>query len=115
MPPLFYQWIDLLWVPIALAMTHRGHRLMGVIFVLACVGTLRLQVEIMDSIGFSNGIMGLLHADAFRRGLIVWSILIAFFLLLARLSPGAFYAVFMAAALTIYFLAFTVSMLIMLV
>jgi hypothetical protein len=113
MPPLLYQWIDLLWVPVALFMTHKGHRVMGMAFVLSCVFTLRLQVELMDSIGFPDGILGLIHADAFKRGLIVWGILIGLFLLLARLSPNAFYAVFMAAALTIYFLAFTASTVLM--
>ncbi len=113
MPPLLYQWIDLLWVPVALLATHRGHRLMAAAFVLACVFSLRLQIELMQSIGFPNGIMGLLHADAYPRGLVAYGLLIGFFLLLAHLSRGTFYAVFIGAAVTVYFIAFALSMFVM--
>ena len=42
-----YQWIDLLWIPVALLTMEKGKRLFTVGFICACVLLLRLQVELM--------------------------------------------------------------------
>lgn len=110
-----YQWIDLLWLPIALLVTHKGHRLLAAGFVLACSATLRLQVELMDDIGHADGFLGILGGDAYMRGLIAYGALIAVFLTLAYFSPRTTKIVFLAAAIGIYLLAFAASMLLMLV
>ena len=114
MPPLMVQWIDLLWMPVALLMAHKGHRLMAAAFVLICVFTLRLQIELMESIGYGQGIWRLLDASLYTRGLICYGIVIAFFLVLARFSPGTMKVVFLAAGLSLYIFAAALTMIVML-
>lgn len=114
MTSLLYQWIDLLWVPVALLAAHPRHRLFAVAFVLACAFTLRLQIELMASIGFEAGFLQLIETPLFNRGLITYSIITAFYLILAYFSPRTSTIVFMAASLSMYVLAFVASMLVML-
>ena len=113
MPSPSYQWADLLWLPAALAMTHRGHRLLACGFVAACLLTLRLEAEIMEAANRPAGFTGLLGWSAAARGEIVFGLAIAVFLLLARMSRGAAAVVFLAAMLIVYLFAAVAAMLFM--
>lgn len=110
---LIYQWLDLLWLPAALLAVHRGQRLMAAGFVLACVFSLRMQIELMASLGFPQGILGFLNAGLYNRGLITYSLVTALFLVLAYLSPNTKGAIFLAASISLYILSFCTSMLVM--
>ncbi|MDB5492186.1 MAG: hypothetical protein JWO78_2035 [Micavibrio sp.] len=115
-PDLYYQWIDCLWLPISLFMVQRGRRLMTLAFIIACILTLRTQIELMEGIGHPNGIMGLMPGlGLYERGLIVYGVLAGLFLILAKLSPKTSAMVFLAVIITIYLFAFCGSMLLMLV
>lgn len=111
---LLYQWIDLLWLPVALVMTHKGQRIKTLLFIIACVLTLRTQIELMESIGRPDGFFRLIGVGLYERGLIVYGLLIALFLILAHFSPNTRGAIFMAAALSLYIFGFCISMLAML-
>lgn len=113
MTQVLYQWIDLLWLPVAMLAVHKGQRLKTAVFLLVCIMTLRAQVELMQSIGHPNGLMGLIKAGAYERGLIVYGIVFALFLVLAYFSPNTKGIVFFAATLTVYIISFCVSMLVM--
>lgn len=113
MGALVYQWIDLLWLPVGLAVVHRGQRLMTAGFVLSCVFSLRLQLELMAVIGFSRGFFQLIEAPLYNRGLVIYAPVIALFLVLAHFSPRTHGAVFLAAAIALYIVAFCISMLAM--
>ena len=115
MGAFIYQWIDLLWLPIAWFSVHKHHRLKAMAFVLTCVFILRTQVELVDTIGYSAGFLPFWDTPALTRGLIVYSIVIAVFLLLAHYSPRTKNIIFFAASLTMFFFAFIASMLIMLI
>lgn len=108
-----YQWIDLLWLPVALVVVHKGQRLLTAIFLLVCIFSMRAQVELMESFGKPGGFTGLLSAGAFERGLVVYGIVFTLFLILAYFSPRTKGVVFLAALLTIYILSFCLSMLVM--
>ena len=115
-PDLYYQWIDCLWLPISLFMVPRGKRLMVLAFIIACILTLRTQIELMNGIGHPNGILGLMPGlGLYERGLIVYGLLIGLFLILAKFSPKSSAMVFLAVIITIYLFAFCGSMLLMLV
>ncbi len=114
MSPLIYQWIDLAWLPVALVAVHRGHRILAAAFVLICVFTLRLQLELMDSIGYGHGIMGLMKASLYSRGLVCYGMVIGLLLILARFSPGSMKVVFLGASLTVYLFAAMLTMIVML-
>lgn len=108
-----YQWIDLLWLPVALVTVHKGQRVLVVAFMLVCILTLRVQVELMHSFGKPGGFTGLLESGAYERGLVTYGIVFALFLILAYFSPRTQGVVFLAATLTIYILTFCLSMLVM--
>jgi hypothetical protein len=109
------QWFDLIWLPIGWFVVHKPHRLKTMAFIITCLLTLRTQVELMGSIDHPFGFTGLMHSDALTRGMIVYSVIIALFLLLAFFSPNTKPIVFFSVSLTIYVLAFCVSMGVMLI
>lgn len=106
-------WADTLWLPIIVFLVHKQHRWWTLGLVLGCFITLRLQTEIMHTINFPNGIMGFMTSKVHSRGQIVYSIFYILFLLMAHFSPNTRGAVFMAACLAIFFMAFVVSMFVM--
>ena len=108
-----FSWIDLLWVPVTLLTMERGKRLFTCAFVLSCTLMLRLQVELLQQIGFPNGFFGFMESDIFCRGLIAYGVFILLFLLLAYYSPGADKNIHIAASITILIAAFCVSLFIM--
>ncbi len=111
---LLYQWIDLLWLPVGLGAVHKGQRIKTLLFVGACVLTLRTQIELMESIDHPHGFLNLIGLGLYERGLIVYGFLIMLFLILAHLSPNTKGVIFMAAALSLYIFGFCISMVAML-
>lgn len=109
------QWLDLIWLPIGWFIVGKAYRLKTLAFIVTCLLTLRTQVELMDSIAHPFGFTGMMHADALTRGMIVYSVIIALFLLLAHFSPNTKPIVFFSVSLTFYVAAFCVSMIVMLV
>lgn len=110
---LLYQWIDLLWLPVAMVTVHKGQRVLTMAFMLACIFSLRAQVELMQSFGKPGGFTGLLDIGVYERGLITYGIVFALFLILAYFSPNTKGVIFLAATLTVYILSFCLSMLVM--
>ncbi len=108
-------WLDLLWLPVAAAIVHRGQKLKALFFVAVCIATLRLQMEIMESTGFTKGFTGWFEMSSFQRGMIVYGIFIGLYLLLSYLSPYTKGPIYLAASLSIYFMAFTASSFLMIV
>ncbi len=108
-----YQWIDLLWLPVALVTVHKGQRVLTAAFILVCILSMRAQVELMQSFGKPGGFTGLLESGAYERGLVTYGIVFALFLILAYFSPHTKGVIFLAATLTIYILSFCLSMLVM--
>lgn len=100
-----YPYIDAAWIPLALLVVHRHQRLFVLGFFLACMLMMRLLVELVESTGYPRGIVGLLDAPLFLRGLCVYSVFYALYLLVVHFSPGSFKAVLMAASITIFFAA----------
>lgn len=102
-------WIDLAWVPITALAVHKGQRFKAVMFVLCCVLTLRLQLELMDEIGYPKGILPFMDQPLMERGLITYSAFIAVFLILSHYSRESDGYVYIAAAITVFMIAFCVS------
>ncbi|MCB9990042.1 MAG: hypothetical protein H6867_01520 [Rhodospirillales bacterium] len=114
MGTFIYQWIDLIWLPIAWFAVHKRHRWAMLAFVLTCIVTLRTQVELMDVIGYTHGMMPFMDSPARTRGLIIYGTIIALFMALAHYSSRTMNMVFLAAAISTYIFAFCVSMVVML-
>jgi hypothetical protein len=107
--------IDLLWLIVAPLMVYKGQKLKALAFVLVCVLTLRLQVEIVQSTGFAQGFTGLWDMVLLVRGQIIYSLFIFVFLVLSFYSPATKGAIYLAACLSIFFMAFFVSSLALLI
>ena len=113
MGELIYQWIDVLWLPVAWFAVHKQHRLKAIAFVVTCMLVLRTQVELIESTGYPTGYLPIMDSPVFTRGLIVYSLSITLFLVLAHYSPRTTGVVFLAAGLTIFFGSFCLSMILM--
>ena len=111
---IFFDWMDLIWVPVAFFVAHKGHRIKTVFFILACVAVLRLQVDVMAQLGYPTGILTFFDMPLLVRGYILYGLFIALFLVLARLSRGTNQFVFLAATISTFLLAFCISSVVML-
>lgn len=107
---IYVRHYDFLLAPLAALVCHKNHRILGALFVVTCLLTLRTQVELMQSTGFAMGFLPWLHSPPEVRGLFIYSIAILVFLVLARLSPKTSRIVFFAVSITVYILAFCASM-----
>jgi hypothetical protein len=107
------QYIDLIWLPVMLLVVHKKQRLMVGGLFLACALMMRLQVELIESTGFSSGFLPLLESSAQTRGFMVYSVFYMLYVILAIFSAGTKPIVFMAASITIFFAAMVVSMIVM--
>lgn len=110
---MVYHWCDLLWIPVIFFLVHKQHRWWAGAFALSCVTLMHMQVELMQSLGFTNGFIGFTGFSAYDRALIVYSIFYILFLIMAHFSPRTIGVVFMAACISIMFMAFFTSTFIM--
>lgn len=113
MSQLIYQWIDFIWLPVGIFVVHKNHRVMTGLFIFACLLTMRTQVELMKSIGYETGIMKLMDSNLHGRGVVIYSVVILLYLVLAHYSPKTRGIIFFAATLSIYVLAVCLSMILM--
>lgn len=112
---ILYPWLDAFWIPVAMLLVHTGQRLKAGFFVITCMIGLRLQVEIMTEAGFQQGITKWISLTAFDRGLIIYSLFICLFIVLAIYSPQTRGPIFLAACLSLFFMALLSSTVFMLI
>lgn len=110
---VIYSWLDLIWIPIAFLVVAKGKRLKSILFILSCVFTLRLQIELMHEIGKPAGILPFLDSPLLARGFLSYGLAISLFLLLSYYSRKEDPFVYIAAAITVYIAAFCVSSFVM--
>jgi hypothetical protein len=113
MSDIIYQWIDLIWLPVGWFFVPRKFRVKMIAFILTCIVTLRLQVEMIESTGNPTGFLSIMESSIFARGLIIYGIIIGLFVLLAHFSPGTRRVVFMLAAINIYFFTLCLTSVVM--
>jgi|GEM_PF-492783 len=106
-------YIDFIWLPVTWFAVHHHQHLKSMLFVLACLLTLRTQVEVMEAFGHPDGFLPFAHGSAQLRGMIVYSFFILIFLILAHFSPRRDGMLLFAACLSAYIMAFCASMLVM--
>ena len=109
------EWLDVVWIPVAALVVHKGQKLKAVAFVVLCMMVMRLQIEIVESTGFRKGFTGLMDASLYHRGLIVYGVFITIYLLLSYFSPYTKGVIYLAASISIFFMAFLVSSIVMII
>lgn len=102
-------WLDVTWIPIALILVHKGQRLKACAFIIVCMVVMRLQIQIFDQMGFAKGVTGFIDWPLIMRGYVVYGFFILLFIILSYFSPFTRGAIYLAACLSIFFMAFTVS------
>ena len=107
-------WIDLVWLPLALLIVHKPHRFWVLATLASCMLMMRMQVQLMESIGYEYGFLHLLTSHAADRAMVVYNFFYAVYMLLAFYSPNTQGVVFMAASIGIFFMAFFSSSFVML-
>ncbi len=107
------QWLDFLWLPLSFLILRKNQWLKSLFFILACIFTLRLQVELMDAVGYPFGFFNFMSWSALLRGYLVYGFFILGFLILARWSREKDPYVIIAASITVFIAAFCVSTFVM--
>ena len=110
---MIYQWLDLIWIPIGLFVVKKEQRLWVLGFFSGCMLMMRMQVELMNATNYPTGFINLMSSTAFDRGLVIYSVFYVLYLTLAHYSPNARGPVFVAASISIFFMAFFTSSIIM--
>lgn len=103
----------MIWLLAAMLITHKPQRIPAVIMVAGCMVMMRLQVELMEFIGYPHGLIGFMGSYVFYRGLAVYSVCYAVYLILAHYSPGSKGSIFVAASISMFFIAFFMSSVVM--
>lgn len=106
-------WLDFLWIPAAFFIVRKKQRAYAIGFVLMCLLVLRLQVELMTEIGYERGFLPFLSVPSLYRGFVVYGVIIGLFLLLSRWSREKDRFIYIAASITVLFVAFCVSTFVM--
>lgn len=110
---IILQWIDMIWLVLIPLVAHPHQRKIAVATFLACALMMRMQVELMNSTGFDTGFLPFMKSTAMERGMVVYNFFYMLYTLFAFHLPRSKPAVFMGASITIFFIAFTSSMFIM--
>ena len=108
------QWIDFIWLPLALVVVHKDQRLWALGMIGSCLLMMRMQIELIEGTGYTHGFLGLIAADIRTRAMIAYTFFYVVYLLLCFYSPNTKGSVFMAASISIFFMAFFSSTVIML-
>ena len=111
---LFIQYIDFIWLPIALFVLHTDQRWISVAFFLSCFMMMRLQIEMLTSMGYPTGILPLIDWPVRNTAMIVYMLFYIAYIGLAYWSPRTNKHIFLAASISIFFAATITSMVIML-
>lgn len=108
------QYIDALWLPLAWFVVHRQQRWWALGFVASCMVMMRMQAELMHGIGYPHGILTFMNSDMLSRGILIYSIFYMLYFALAVFSPGTKGSILLATSIGIFFMAFFVSSMVML-
>ncbi len=108
------QWVDVIFLPLALLVVHKYQRAITVGFFIGCMIMLRMQVELMVSTAYAHGILPLLQSHVMARGQAVYIVFFLIYTALAVYSPKSENAIFMAWTISLFFSALFVSMIVML-
>ncbi|MEM6812266.1 MAG: hypothetical protein AAF549_07345 [Pseudomonadota bacterium] len=102
-------WLDLLWLPVVFIFLTKRYWLKATLLIISCIFTLRMQVELMESIGYPTGILPFLDIHALFRGYIVYGLFIFAFIALSIFSKYENGYVYLAASISLYFASFILS------
>lgn len=110
---LIFQWIDLVWLLLVFVTLKRKNWVCGVGYVLSCVFMLRMQVELMVSVGYPYGFLPFMSSDVFTRGLAVYGALFVVYFLWAYHLKNVLPVIFMGHSIALFVMGLVVSTVVM--
>lgn len=110
---LYPQWIDVLWFIPAIIVARPKQRLTAISLILCGIAMMRLQVEMLDMVGYTHGIIGFLPYHIFLRGLVTYGVVYLLFFAFIRFASGSRGSILLASAISFFFLAFFASTIVM--
>ncbi len=100
------QWIDLAWLAMAFLIARKDQRLWVLGFFAGSMVMMRLLVELMGSIGYPDGLLGVMDTPVHTRGLLFYSFIYLVYIAFIYYSPSARGTLLMAASIGFFFIAF---------
>ncbi|NCT41382.1 MAG: hypothetical protein GW778_06960 [Alphaproteobacteria bacterium] len=107
-------YIDFIWLPIGLYIVHKEQRIVAAAFFISCFIMMRLQIEMLHSMGYPTGILPLLKFPVETTAMVVYMVFYVAYLALAYWSPRTNRHIFLAASISIFFAAMIAAQVIML-
>lgn len=107
------QWIDLGWLLMGLCLARKDQRLWVLGFFVCSMIMMRMMAELMDSIGYPSGLIGLMETPVLTRGLLIYSVAYVLYMAIVRYSPNAHGTLLMALSLAFFFAAFFICAFVM--
>lgn len=112
-PSILYNWLDLIWIPITFIVLPRIQWLEALIVIICSSIMLRLQIEVVETYGRVQGWTGWLPYDAYHKGLVTYSVIIAIYILLMLFLVKNKWKAHFLLSLSIFFNAFIISSIVM--
>lgn len=110
---IILQYIDVIWLPIAWFVVPKPHRRTAIGFLLGCMFLMRMQVEMMYSLKYPLGIFNFIDGLVIERALIFYMGMYIFYFGALHLSRDNDKSIVMASSIGMFFLAFALSSVLM--
>jgi len=111
---MIFNYIDLIWLPIALFVVHKEQRIITAAYFISCFIMMRLQIEMLHAMGFPTGILPIIKYPVEITAMVVYMVFYVAFIALAYWSPRTNKHIFLAASISIFFATMLTAMVIML-
>src|SRR5262245_31879589 len=107
------QYIDIAWLIMAYFIAKEDQRGWALSYMLGSMVMMRMLSELMDSIGFPNGITGWVGWPVHTRALLVYSLSYIGYIAFFYYNPNARGTLLMAASIAFFFATFFTTALLM--
>lgn len=112
---IIYQWLDLIWIPIALVVLPRKQWVEALVLIACSAVMLRLQIDMVEQYGKPGGITGWLPFDLYHKGLIAYSLVIVVYIIASLMLYRHGWLIHLSLAIGVFFNAFIISTIVMVI
>ena len=110
---MLLDYIDLIWLPIGLIVVHKQQRLVAAGYFISCFIMMRMQIEMVVSLGFPNGFLPVFSWPVHKSAIVTYTFFYIAYMLLAYWSKESDKHIFLAASISMFFTALLVSTIVM--
>ena len=107
------QWLDLIWIPIALIVLPRKQWIEALVLIICSAIMLRLQIDMVKQYGKPGGMTGWLSFELYHKGLVTYSVIIAIYIIASLMLYRHGWLIHLSLAIGVFFNAFILSTIVM--